>query len=286
MERAGSIHTGHIWNAVDFQHADDDVRALHRSQGNGFRCVDCGGEAWFVKRSANTSARFAGHHPDDCEQGSGAVANVPAGGIRPVRTRENHGHVLQPRLDGLIGSSGVGPRFRDAGEHVPGASPARRHITAPSDAAGNRSVGLRALHGQVLKDPSYAQSDGMINVPERGEVRMRDAIHQATALPDTARGTHCFVWGEVSTVNNTGEYPPHWFMNVRSGTDRLFALHMSTETAMAVVVAMNNRTGLRWKSLAEAKGTQFMVFGHIKVAKNGVPMMLVKELSHLSLRVP
>ena len=45
MERAGSIHTGHIWNAVDFQHADDDVRALHRSQGNGFRCVDCGGEA-------------------------------------------------------------------------------------------------------------------------------------------------------------------------------------------------------------------------------------------------
>ena len=63
MERAGSIHTGHIWNAVDFQHADDDVRALHRSQGNGFRCVDCGGESWLVKRSANTSARFAGHHP-------------------------------------------------------------------------------------------------------------------------------------------------------------------------------------------------------------------------------
>lgn len=159
MDRARSIHTGQTWNAVDFQHASDDFKALHRSQGNGFRCVDCDGGAWFVHRSGNTSAKFAGHHPEGCAQGGGAVDNVPADGTRPVRSSENHGEVLQPRLDGLIGASGAGLRLRDAEDREPGASPARRHITEPSDRGGNRSVGLRALHGHVLKDPAYAQSD-------------------------------------------------------------------------------------------------------------------------------
>lgn len=286
MERARSIHTGHTWSAVDFQHASDDVKALHRSEGNGFRCVDCDGEAWFVSRSANTSARFAGHHPEGCEQGSGAVDSVPADGTRPVRTRENHGQVLQPRLDGLIGSSGPGPRFRDAEDRESGASPARRHITEPSDGGGNRSVGLRALHGNVLKDPSYARADRPINVPERGEARMRDAIHHATALPQAALGTHCFVWGEVTTVNHTSADPPHWFLNVRPGADRLFAFHMSAATAKSVLEAVNHLRRVRWKNLFDAVDAQFMVFGHLRVAKNGVPMMSVKELSHLSLRVP
>lgn len=286
MDRARSIHTGQTWNVVDFQHASDDFKALHRSQGNGFRCVDCDGGAWFVHRSGNTSAKFAGHHPEGCAQGGGAVDNVPADGTRPVRSRENHGEVLQPRLDGLIGASGAGLRLRDAEDREPGASPARRHITEPSDRGGNRSVGLRALHGHVLKDPSYAQSDRPINVPERGEARMRDAIHHATVLPQTALGTHCFVWGEVTTVNRTSAELPHWFLNVRSGTDRLFAFHMSAAFAKAVVEAMNHQRGLRWQSLFDAVEAQFMVFGHLKVAKNGVPMMSVKELSHLSLRVP
>lgn len=286
MDRARSIYTGWTWNAVDFQHASDDVKALHRSEGNGFRCVDCDGEAWFVHRSADRSAKFASHHRDGCEQGGGAVDTLPADGVRPVRTRENQGEVLQPRLDGLIGASWAGPRLRDAEDREPGASPARRHITEPSDRGGNRSVGLRALHGHVLKDPSYAQSDRPINVPERGEARMRDAIHHATVLPQTALGTHCFVWGEVTTLNRTSAEPPHWFLNVRSGTDRLFAFHMSAAIAKAVVEAMNHQRGLRWQSLFDAVEAQFMVFGHLKVAKNGVPMMSVKELSHLSLRVP
>ena len=286
MDRARSIHTGQTWNAVDFQHASDDFKALHRSQGNGFRCVDCDGGAWFVHRSGNTSAKFAGHHPEGCAQGGGAVDNVPADGTRPVRSSDNHGEVLQPRLDGLIGASGAGLRLRDAEDREPGASPARRHITEPSDRGGNRSVGLRALHGHVLKDPAYAQSDRPINVPERGEARMRDAIHHATVLPQTALGTHCFVWGEVTTVNRTSAELPHWFLNVRSGTDRLFAFHMSAAIAKAVVEAMNHQRGLRWQSLFDAVEVRFMVFGHLKVAKNGVPMMSVKELSHLSLRVP
>lgn len=121
MDRARSIHTGQTWNAVDFQHASDDFKALHRSQGNGFRCVDCDGGAWFVHRSGNTSAKFAGHHPEGCAQGGGAVDNVPADGTRPVRSSENHGEVLQPRLDGLIGASGAGLRLRDAEDREPGA---------------------------------------------------------------------------------------------------------------------------------------------------------------------
>ncbi|MCV7740513.1 hypothetical protein N3356_002025 [Micrococcus luteus] len=286
MDRARSIHTGQTWTAADFQHASDDIKALHRSEGNGFRCVDCDGEAWFVRRSADRSAKFAGRHRDGCEQGGGAMDTLPADGVRPVRTRENHGEVLQPRLDGLIGASWTSPRLRDAEDREPGASPARRHITQPSGRGGNRSVGLRALHGHVLTDPSYAQSDRLINVPGRGEARMRDAIHHAAVLPQTALGTHCFVWGEVTTVNHTSAEPPHWFLNVRSGTDRLFAFHMSAAIAKAVVEAMNHQRGLRWQSLFDAVEAQFMVFGHLKVAKNGVPMMSVKELSHLSLRVP
>ncbi|MCV7593750.1 hypothetical protein M3B68_011475, partial [Micrococcus luteus] len=65
----------------------------------------------------------------------------------------------------------------------------------------------------------------------------------------------------------------------------VFALHMSAATADAVIASMNGRYGLRWATPFDARGAHFMALGHLRTAKNGVPMMFIKDTSHLALSV-
>lgn len=209
MTMATAVHqkTGRIVAAQDIWAQGET--AWQGALGEVFVCgeADCGMPVSLVSQSINGRSphfRVRGEHTEQCpkrgEAGSRGEGAVDA--VQPRRDNPGGALKISPETFPAQGGGGAsGDATAAAGAH-PGQG---------ADPSGNSGVeeldqsthGIGAMLSDLLRDPTHADLDRWLELPERERVRWGDVVWSSTDLDanDEARmDKHIIVWGPVQSV--------------------------------------------------------------------------------------